>query len=140
MARQRRRNPQVGGTLILDADGVTKAATNDRRVQAFLTTARRRDARVVVSVITLAEVLRGGQRDADIHRVLNRVSHIPVTTVLARSAGELLGSTSIANATVDAVVAATALAEPGPVVVLTSDPDDLGRLTMGHPSITVQKI
>lgn len=140
MARQRRRDPPVGGTLLLDADGVTKAAANDRRVQAFLTVARKRDARVVVSTITLAEVLRGGRRDADIHRVLNRLSHIPVTTVLARSAGELLGATGIPNATVDAVVAATALAEPGPVVLLTSDPGDLGRLTGGNPSVAVHKI
>ena len=140
MARQRRRYPGIGGTLLLDADGVTKAASNDRRVQAFLATARRRDARVVVSTITFAEVLRGGRRDADVHRVLNRVIHVPVTTTLARTAGELLGSTGIADAPVDAVVAATALAESAPVVLLTSDPDDLGRLTAGHPSITVQKI
>jgi len=73
MARQRRHGPPVGGTLVLDADGVTKAAANDRRVQAFLTVARKRDARVVVSTITLAEVLRGGRHDADIHRVLNRL-------------------------------------------------------------------
>lgn len=140
MARQRRRNPGVGGTLVLDADGVTKAAANDPRVQAFLTSARRRDARVVVSAITLAEVLRGGRRDAEVHRVLNRVTHVPVSTTLARTAGGLLGSTGISDATVDAVVAATALAEPRPVLVLTSDPDDLGRLTAGHPSIAVQKI
>ena len=140
MARQRRRNPGVGGTLALDADGVTKAAANDPRVQAFLTSARRRDARVVVSAITLAEVLRGGKRDAAVHRVLNRVSHVPVSTDLARSAGGLLGSTGISDATIDAVVAATALAEALPVILLTSDPADLDRLTAGHPSISVQKI
>lgn len=140
MARQRRHDPQVGGTLVLDADAVTKAAANDRLVQAFLTVACKRDARVVMSAITITEALGGGRHDADIHRVLSRVSHIPVTTVLARSAGELLVATGIPNATVDAVVAATALAEPGPVVLLTSSPDDLGRLTKGHPSIAVHKI
>jgi predicted nucleic acid-binding protein len=140
MARQRRPKPAVGGTLVLDADGVTKAAANDVRVQAFVTAARRRDARVVISTITLTEALRGGARDADVHRVVNRVTHVPVTTTLARTAGELLGSTGISNATVDAVVAATALAQQGPVVLLTSDPDDLGRLTAGHPSIAVQKV
>jgi predicted nucleic acid-binding protein len=140
MARQRRRNPGVGGTLLLDADGVTKAASNDLRVQAFLTSARRRDARVVVSAITLAEVLRGGKGDAAVHRVLSRVSHTPVSTALARAAGGLLGSTGVTDATLDAVLAATALAEPLPVILLTSDPADLSRLTAGHPSISVQKI
>lgn len=140
MARRRRSKPEVGGTLVLDADGVIKAATNDPRVQAFLTSARRRDARVVVSAITLAEVLRGGRRDAAVHRILNRVSHVPVTTELARAAGVLLGSAKLADATVDAAVAATALAEAGPVVILTSDPDDLGLLTRGHSTVTVHKI
>ncbi len=140
MASQRRRNPGVGGTLVLDADGITKAAANDPHVQAFLATARKRDARVVVSAITLAEVLRGGRRDADVYRVLNRVTHVPVSSALARTAGGLLGSTGISDATVDAVVAATALAEPTPVVLLTSDLHDLCRLTAGHPSIAVQKI
>ncbi|GAC1603393.1 MAG: hypothetical protein NVS3B21_31960 [Acidimicrobiales bacterium] len=140
MARRRRPKPEVGGTLFLDAEGVVKAATNDPRVQAFLTSAQRRDARVVVSAITLAEVLRGGRRDAAVHRILNRVSHVPVTDDLARAAGILLGSANLSDSTVDAVVAATALAEFGPVLLLTSDPDDLGRLTRGHPSVAVQKI
>lgn len=140
MARQRHRRRQLGGTLVLDADGVTKAAANDGRVQAFLTVARNRDARVIVSAITLAEVLRGGSRDTEIHRVLNRVTRTPVTPELARSAGELLGSSGVADATVDAVVAATAVAEPGSVIVLTSDPKDLRRLTAGHPMIAVHKI
>jgi predicted nucleic acid-binding protein len=140
MARQRRRNPGVGGTLVLDADGVTKAAVNDLRVQAFLRSARGRDARVVVSAITLAEVLRGARRDAAVDRVLNRVTHVPVSSELARTAGRLLGSTDVRDATVDAVVAATALAEPLPVILLTSDPAALGRLVAGHPSISVQKI
>lgn len=140
MARQRRSKPAVGGTVVLDADAVTKAASNDRRVQAFLTSARKRDARVVVSTITLAEVLRGGRRDASAHRVLNRITHIPVTADLGRAAGGLLGSAKVADATVDAIVAATALAEPGPVVVLTSDPDDLTRLTAGHDSVAVHRI
>ncbi|GAC1603535.1 MAG: hypothetical protein NVS3B21_32170 [Acidimicrobiales bacterium] len=140
MARQRRSKPALGGTLVLDADAVTKAGTNNQRVQAFLTSARNRDARVVVSTATLAEVLRGGRRDANAHRVLHRVSHIPVTTEIGRTAGGLLGSAKLADATVDAIVAATAVAVPGPVVVLTSDPHDLKRLTSGHASVAVHKV
>ncbi|GAC1606071.1 MAG: hypothetical protein NVS3B21_35770 [Acidimicrobiales bacterium] len=140
MAGRPRSKPEVGGTLVLDAEGVVKASTNDPCVQAFLTSARQRDARVVVSAITLAEVLRGGRRDAAIHRILNRVSHVAVSAELARAAGILLGAANLGDATVDAVVSATALAESGPVLILTSDPDDLGRLTRGHPSVAVQEI
>jgi predicted nucleic acid-binding protein len=83
-----------------------------------------------VSAITLTEVLRGGRRDAAVHRVLSRITVVPVSRELARHAGELLGATGLAGhrCAIDAVVAATALALERPVVLLTSDPDDLTRL------------
>ena len=139
MARRRRR-PAVGGTLVLDAEGVTKAAAADVRVQAFLASARNRDARVVVSAVTLAEVVRGGPRDAPAHRVLARVTQLPVSPDLGRQAGELLGSTGVADATVDALVAATALEQSGPVLVLTSDPRDLRRLTASRRDVSVERV
>lgn len=136
----RRRRSAVGGTLVLDADGVSKAAHADRRVQAFLTSARNRDATVVVSAATLAEVIRGGPRDAAVHRVLRRVVQLPVSPELGRRAGELLGVTALTHATVDALVAATALDQPGPVVVVTSDPDDLHALTASRGDVAVQAV
>lgn len=139
MARRRRR-PAVGGTVVLDADGLSKAAGADPRVQAFLTSARTRDARVVVSAATLAEVLRGGPRDAVAHRVLARVTKLPVSSQLGQRAGELLGSTGLAEATIDALVAATALDQLGPVLVLTSDPDDLRILTASRRDVSVQPV
>ena len=139
MARRRRR-PSVGGTVVLDAEGVAKAAAADLRVQAFLTSARNRDARVVVSAVTLVEVLRGGSRDAPAHRVLTRVTKLPVSPDLGRQAGELLGSTSVTNATIDALVAATALGQAGPVLVLTSDPKDLRALTASRTDVSVQPV
>ncbi|MGH8907558.1 MAG: type II toxin-antitoxin system VapC family toxin [Egibacteraceae bacterium] len=90
--------------------------------------------------MTLAEVLRGGHRDASIHRILSRVVQLPVSPALGRRAGELLGSTGLTQATVDAVVAATALDQPGPVVVLTSDPADLAALTGSRADVVVQRV
>jgi predicted nucleic acid-binding protein len=92
-----------------------------------LDTARARRARVVVSAITMTEVLRGGPRDAAVHRVLSRITVVPVTAEIARRAGELLGKTGLSGRRC-AVVAATALELERPVVLLTSDPDDLARL------------
>jgi len=119
-----------GGGLVLDSEGLSKLASGDGKARAFLETARVRRARVVVSAITLTEVLRGGPRDASVHRVLSRVTVLPVTPELGRRAGELLGATGLSGhrCAIDAVVAATALDIARPVVLLTSDPDDLNRL------------
>ena len=86
-------------------------------------------ARVAVSALTLTEVLKGGPRDVAVYRVLARITVVPVTHEIARRAGELLGVTGLSGhrCAIDAVVAATALELERPVVLLTSDPDDLNR-------------
>jgi predicted nucleic acid-binding protein len=119
-----------GGILVLDSEGLVKLASGDARARAYQDTARANRGRVVVSAITLAEVLRGGPRDAPVHRVLSRIAVAAVTPEIARRAGELLGLTGLSGhrCAIDAVVAATALSLGRPVVLLTSDPDDLARL------------
>ncbi|ONI85235.1 PIN domain-containing protein [Actinosynnema sp. ALI-1.44] len=124
------RGVAAGGTLVLDGEGLSKLAQGDSRVRAFLDVARERRAHVVVSAITLTEVLRGKPRDAAVHRALSRVRTLPVSPELGRAAGELLGATGLSGhrCAIDSVVAATALSSARPVVVLTSDPDDMSRL------------
>lgn len=120
----------VGGTLVLDSEGLSKLAAGDARAHAYLDSARARRARVAASAITLTEVLRGSPRDAAMHRVLSRITIVPVTAQIARRAGELLGATGLSGhqCAIDAVVAATALGLERPIVLLTSDPDDMNRL------------
>ncbi|HEX5297863.1 MAG TPA: PIN domain-containing protein [Streptosporangiaceae bacterium] len=120
----------AGGTLVLDSEGVSKLAAGDARIRAYLDSARARRAQVAVSAITLTETLRGNPRDATVHRVLSRVTVVPVTAQIARRAGELLGTTGLPGhrCAIDAVVAATALGLERPIVLLTSDPDDMNRL------------
>jgi predicted nucleic acid-binding protein len=62
--------------------------------------------------------------------VLSRITVVPVSGQLARRAGELLGTTGLSGhrCAIDAVVAATALGLERPIVLLTSDPDDLNKL------------
>jgi predicted nucleic acid-binding protein len=62
--------------------------------------------------------------------VISRIAVVPVSAEVARKAGELLGKTGLSGhrCAIDAVVAATALELERPVVLLTSDPDDLARL------------
>ncbi len=145
MARTRRRGRQQDGLtdlLVLDADGVSKAASLDPSVQAWLERARELDADVAVSAVTVAEVVRGVARDARVNRMLKAADVRPAEEPLARRAGRLLGRAR-SDATIDALVAATALAAlegkgaQGRCVLLTSDPKDLGALLTGEPRIRV---
>lgn len=90
-----------------------------------------RDAEIVTAATTLTEVLRGGRRDAPIHQVLRKVRVISIHAEQARTAGELLGQTGLSGhrCALDAVLATVALAQPRPVVLLTSDVDDMAKLT-----------
>lgn len=122
---------RVGGALVLDAEGLVKLADGDRRTRRHYEAAREREGHVVTAAATIAEVLRGGSRDAKLHRVLNRITVVSVDKALGRAAGELLGQAGLSGhrCTIDALLAAVALGQPRPVVLLTSDPDDMARLT-----------
>lgn len=137
MARQR---VAGGGTLVLDSEGLAKLAAGDLRARAYLDSALARRAQVVTSAISLTEVLRGGTRDATVHRVLSRITVLPVTAQIARRAGELLGAAGLAGhrCAIDAIVAATALGLERPIVLLTSDLDDMKKLT-GEPGRPVKR-
>jgi predicted nucleic acid-binding protein len=122
---------QIGGTLVLDAEGLVKLAAHHPRAYARVKAARNRNGLVVTAASTLAEVLRGGPGDAPLHRVLGQITVIPIDKQQGRAAGELLGRTGLSGhrCALDALLAVVALDQPRPVVVLTSDPRDLGRLT-----------
>lgn len=132
-----RRLTPTGGTLVLDSEGLSKAAESDRAIQVHLEAAKRRDARVVISAVTIAETMRDPVRDANLNRAIKAVVTVDVDKDIARDAGALLGGGAMSgtpgNSTVDALVAATAIRQELPVLVLTSDPGDLVRLVDGTP-------
>jgi predicted nucleic acid-binding protein len=120
---------------------VSKYANGDPDVGALIKRAEQRDARVVIPIATLVETLRGEARDAAVHRILKRVTLVPLDKDLGRLAGELLGGSKLPNrSAVDAMVAATALSQEPPVVILTSDPKDLSALVEGHKAVGVIQI
>ena len=136
MARSRRRAripPPVAGLVVLDAEGVSKAASGDPWVRAWLERAHEVDAEIVVSAVTVTEVVRGAARDAPVNLVLRAADVRAVDQPLARDAGRLLGRAR-SDATIDALVAATArhafrrVRRTTGCVVLTSDPDDFAAL------------
>jgi len=116
---------------VLDAEGIVKSANGDAQSLERLRATWSRNADVVTAASALAEVLRGGSGDAKLHWVLNRITIVPVDRAIGRAAGELLGQTGLSGhrCTIDALLAAVALRQPRPVVLLTSDPDDMARLT-----------
>jgi len=116
---------------VLDAEGLFKLASGVSRAVSFAMDAHELGAPVVVAASTLAEVIRGGSRDALVHRVLKRIEISPIDAETAREAGELLGQAGLSGhrCALDALVAAVAMAQPRPVVLLTSDSKDMQRLT-----------
>lgn len=131
MAKLRRGRRGVGGTLVLDSEGLVQLANGSPLAVSLARDTYQAQAEVVTSAPTLAEVLRGGPRDAPVHRILSRVTVVPIGAEQGRAAGELLGRTGLSGhrCALDALLAVVALAQPRPVIVLTSDTDDMRRLT-----------
>jgi len=142
VARRRQRRQLAGevpDAVLLDSEGLSAGAQGDARVRAELTVAEQLGARVHVSSVTLAEVIRGQRRDARVHSLLSAVEKVPVTPELGRAAGQLLGRTG-RDDTVDAVVAVTAQSVGRLVRLLTGDPADLRALAADMPGVTVVPI
>lgn len=125
------RSPAIpGGTLVLDSEGVAKAVLRDRTLTAWLALARADDLRVVTSAATLVEVVHPRINRPALEWALSRLVVAPVTEPIARRAATLLADAGLHGHryAIDAMLAATALEAPGPVTLLTSDPDDLTAL------------
>ena len=120
-----------GGSLVLDSAGLAGLAVGDAAAREAARQVLARGGRIVVAATTLTEVLRGSRRDAAIHRVLMSATVEPVDEAVARQAGERLGASGLDGhrCTMDPVVAVVALNCERPVLLLTSDVDDLSALT-----------
>jgi predicted nucleic acid-binding protein len=129
-----------GGTLVLDSEGLAKAVLRDRAVTGWLALARADDLRVITSAATLVEVIHPRINRPALEWTLSRLVIEPVTEPIARHAAALLADVGLHGHkyAIDSMLSATALAAPGPVTVLTSDPEDLA--TLCHGRVTVIKI
>ncbi|WP_217428585.1 PIN domain-containing protein [Microlunatus speluncae] len=130
-------------SILLDAEALSALASADRRMQAWATVARRTDSILYASTVTLAEVTDGSPRDANVHRVVKAIRLLEVTAEVGYGAGRLRATAARRrkprDLTVDAIVAATAMTLPDPVVVLTSDPGDL-RLLLAGSTVRVEQV
>jgi predicted nucleic acid-binding protein len=138
MARSsHRKTPIAPHRLILDSGAVVSWSRGEPRVRSLLTRAVELGADVRIPVAVLAETLRGGPRDAPVHRVRNACDVLPTHEDVGRLAGALLGRTSGTN-TVDALVAAEAIVAKADV--LTTDVADLRRLLARHPPVSLIEV
>lgn len=124
-------------SILLDAQALSALARDDRNMQAWAAFAKRSDSVLYASCLTLAEVTDGSARDVGVLGAAKAVRLVDVSPETAYSAGQLRSAAAGSrrkhrDLTVDAVVAATALTLPTPVVVLTSDTEDLRLLLAGH--------
>ncbi|MBD3008422.1 PIN domain-containing protein [Streptomyces sp. 5-10] len=126
-----------GGTLVLDSEGLAKAVLRDRTVTGWLALARADDLRVITSAATLVEVVHPRINRPALEWTLSRLIVEPISEPIARHAAALLAEAGLHGHkyAIDAMLSATALAAPGPVTILTSDPEDLTALCSGQATV-----
>jgi predicted nucleic acid-binding protein len=139
MARPRQPRFPAPRRLILDSGAIIALARREKRALAFLARALELRVQVEIPVVVVAEVVRGGPRDAPVNRILKAVGSVPdAREVHGRVAGGLLG-TARSAATVDALVVAQAV-EAGGAHVLTGDREELARLAASHPEVRLHAV
>ncbi|MFF9309355.1 PIN domain-containing protein [Streptomyces sp. NPDC014748] len=117
-------------SLVLDSEGLSAWVEDYRKVSMIMDSAQRKKTDVVISANTIIEVTHAGTDMARLSWLLSRIKVEPVTAQSAKAAAKLLTEAGLHGHkyAIDATVAETALRQPPPVAVLTSDADDLRKL------------
>ncbi|MGW7452170.1 type II toxin-antitoxin system VapC family toxin [Streptomyces sp. NPDC054787] len=120
----------MSGALVLDCEGLSRLVRQDRGLLEWLTAAEAEDVRVLVSSVTLVEARDPRVNQARYDYAVSRVNIIAPSEAVARHASKLLAAAGLDGHkyALDAIVAATALDQPGPVTLFTSDPEELSAL------------
>jgi hypothetical protein len=118
------------GMLLLDSEGMSKLYLKDRTVLALVQAASEEGIRVATTAMTILEADYERIHPARIRRVLSRIDVHDVTKNVTDQASALLRGHRLRGHkyAIDAVLAAIARSAPGPVTVLTSDPEDISLL------------
>ncbi|KIQ61620.1 DNA-binding protein [Kitasatospora griseola] len=129
-----RRKLNHEGTLVLDSEGLSKLLADHSGVAAMVEQARARGMEVVISALTIIEAVHERSNQARLGWLLSGLRIAPVGDEEAKAASALLLAAGLHGHkyAIDAVVAELALRQQRPVVVLTSDIDDLTKLCGGR--------
>jgi predicted nucleic acid-binding protein len=108
--------------VVYDSGALIAAERDDPKFRAVHQRYVAESRRIIVPAPVLAQVWRGGSRQARMSWTLRGCVVEPTIEVVARYAGVLLGRSGTSDA-IDAIVVASALTRDG--VIVTSDPNDL---------------
>lgn len=130
---------------VLDSGGLTALTGSGHRARAWLRWVVEQDGIICVPTPILVECTTGdGARDAEANRILGILDRAagaltPPDETTARLAGKLRYLAGSDDG-IDALVAASAVADGSPAVLLTSDPADLQRLLARSPQVHIQVV
>ena len=113
--------------IVLDAGALIACERGSPVVLGMLAAAHRGDVRVRISAAVVAQVWRGGPRQALLARTLKGTTEVSLDPERARTIGELLRAAGHRDV-VDAAV--VDVAEEGDTII-TGDPDDIVPLALG---------
>ncbi len=125
-----RRKLSHEGTLVLDSEGLSKLLSDDESAVALVAEARRRGMEVVICALTVIEAVHARTDKSRLGWVLSGLRVVAVGEEEAKAASALLMETGLHGHkyAIDAAVAEIALRQRRPVVMLTSDVDDMTKL------------
>ncbi|MER7044355.1 PIN domain-containing protein [Streptomyces jumonjinensis] len=125
-----RRKLSHEGTLILDSEGLSKLLGDDETAVALVAEARSRGMEVVICALTIIEAVHARTDKTRLSWLLSGLRVVPVGDEEAKAASALLMEAGLHGHkyAIDAAVAEAALRQQRPVVMLTSDIDDMVKL------------
>ncbi|MFF7652779.1 DNA-binding protein [Streptomyces sp. NPDC007983] len=125
-----RRKLSHEGTIVLDREGLSRLVNDHEPVVALVAEARNRGMEVVISALTIIEAAHRRTDKARLAWLLSgmRIVHIGDEEAKAASAMLINAGLHGHKYAIDAAVAEMALRQRRPVVVLTSDIDDMAKL------------
>lgn len=120
----------VANTLVLDSEGLSAWIQQDRTVERRIQIFYEQEATLALCANTIIEATHAGTSIPRLNWLLSRVKVEPVTEESAKAAARLLKDAGLHGHkyAIDATVAEMALRQPGPVVMMTSDLNDMARL------------
>ncbi|MBY8879179.1 DNA-binding protein [Actinacidiphila acidipaludis] len=117
-------------SVVLGSEGLSAWVAQERKVLGLLKVFHEMGADLIISANTIVEVSHSRVNMPRLQWTVSRVKVEPVTEQTAKEAARLLKTAGLHGHkyAVDATVAEGALRQAGPVVLLTSDIDDMARL------------
>jgi predicted nucleic acid-binding protein len=132
-----RRKLSHEGTLVLDCEGLSKLVGDHEPTVAMVAEARGRGMEVVINALTIVEATHRRTGKTRLNWLLSGLRISPVGDKEAKAASDLLLNAGLHGHkyAIDAAVAEMAIRQPRPVVLLTSDTDDMSKLCGAHVRI-----